>query len=229
MVGWESRQEGWPIDTDGNMPTFMDAYAIRSVSKDIAKSAGLALPDHLPLLDDSLQLRSQNDAISRLLCLTAIGAASYGFDKEKALAWLSQEKLKDMLTRGEIAFLREELGSPQVFQAQIEGMWALAWALSFVPSLGFWQDCDSRFVTLLPNLKISQSGDQWRRKGRYRKTEDVIAACDLAYCLHWTVRQAEIDGKPTPARLKPYVIVERRRALEWLLSNNAWDAISLDT
>jgi len=105
----------------------------------------------------------------------------------------------------------------------------LAWALTFVPTFDFWHDCDSRFVALLPNLKISQSSDEWRQKARCRKTEEVVTACDLAYCLHWAVRQAEIAGKPTPARLKSYVVIERRRALEWLLGNDAWDAISLDT
>jgi hypothetical protein len=212
-----------------DLETFMDTNAIRSVSKEIVKNAGLALPDHLPLLETSLELRSQNDAINRLLCLTAIGAASYGFDKGKALGWLRQEKLEGSLAKDEIAFLRDGVGSPQAFQVQIEGMWALAWALTFVPTFDFWHDCDSRFVTLLPNLKINQCSDEWRRKALYRETEEIAGECDLAYCLHWAVRQAEIAGKPTPGRLKSYVVIERRRALEWLLGNDAWDAISLDT
>jgi hypothetical protein len=191
--------------------------------------AGLAIPLHLPLLEDGLELRNQDDAISRMLCLTAIGAASYGFEKAKALAWLRQEELDATLVKGEMAFLQQGVGSPQVFQVQIEGLWALAWALSLVPTLNFWEDCDNRFATLLPNLKIRESSDEWRRRAHYRTPYEIIAACDLAYCLHWAVRQAEIDGKPSPAGLKPYVVIERRRALEWLLSSHAWDAISLDT
>src|SRR6516225_882244 len=120
-----------------DLESFMDVNAIRSVSKEIAKSAGLALPDHLPLLEASLELRSQNDAISRLLCLTAVGAASYGFDRGKALAWLRQEKLEGLLAKDEIAFIRGGEGFPQAFQVQIEGMWALAWALTLVPNLDF--------------------------------------------------------------------------------------------
>lgn len=211
------------------MEIAMDANAIRSVSKGTTSKAGIAIPDHLPLLQTGMELRSQDDAISRLLCLNAIAAASYGFEKGKALAWLRQEKLEALLTKGEIAFLQKGTGIPQVFQVQIEGLWALAWALSFAPAMDFWEDCDSRFVTLLPNLKISQSGDEWRRKGRFRSDKEIVASCDLAYCLHWAIRQAEINGNPTPARLKPYVVVERRRAFEWLFSDEAWDAVSLDT
>jgi hypothetical protein len=207
----------------------MDLSAVRSLSRNIAKSAGVAIPDHLPRLEEGLQLRSQDQAVNRLLCLTAIAAASYGFDKGKALAWLRQERLEPKLTKGERAFLEHGAGWPHVFQVQIESMWALAWALSLVPTQDFWQDCDNRFVTLLPNLKISQSGDECRRKASLRTSEEIIAACDLAYCLHWAIRQAEIDNKLFPGQLKPPVVIERRRALEWLLSNDAWDAIALDT
>jgi hypothetical protein len=207
----------------------MDANAIRQLSMSSAAEAGLSIPQHLPFLEEGLRLRSQDDAVSRLLCLNAIGAASYGFDKARSLAWLRQERLEVELTKGELSFLQRGEGLPQFFQVQIEGMWALAWALNFVAVLDFWQDCDSRFVTMLPNLKVNQGGDEWRLKARYRELHEVVAACDLAFCLHWTVRQAEIEKKPTPAHLKPYIVVERRRALEWLLSNEPWDGISLDT
>jgi hypothetical protein len=134
-----------------------------------------------------------------------------------------------MLEKGEIAFLQQGVGAPQCFQVQIEGAWALAWALKFVGALDFWTDCDSRFVTLLPNLKINQSADEWRQSAQFRRTEEIVAACDLGYCLHWAIRQAEIERKPPPAQLKTYVVVERRRALDWLLSNESWETISLDT
>jgi hypothetical protein len=207
----------------------MDVNAIRLLSMDNAAKAGLSIPAHLPRLEDGLILRSRDDAVSRLLCLTAIGAASYGFDKAKSLAWLRQERLEAGLTKGEVAFLHEGEGLPQLFQVQIEGMWALAWALNFVAILDFWKNCDSRFVTMLPNLKANEAGDKWRLNARLRQPHEVIAACDLAYCLHWAVRQAEIERKPAPGNLKPYVVVERRRALEWLLSDEPWDGISLDT
>jgi hypothetical protein len=205
------------------------ATEIRARSLSIASKAGLSIPATLPLLETGLHLRSQDEAVSRLLCLNAVAAASYGFDKAKALDWLRQEKLTTLLTDAEIRFLERGEGSPQVFQVQVEGMWALGWAISLVSQLDFWKDSDNRFVTLLPNLKANQSSAEWRQKAKLRPTDDVVAACDLAYCLHWAVRQSEIEGKQPPARLKPYVVVERRRALEWLLSEERWDAVSLDT
>ncbi len=82
---------------------------------------------------------------------------------------------------------------------------------------------------MLPNLKQSQSSTDFRKKANPRPLEQIVMACDLAYFLHWAIRQAELSGKQPPANLKPYVIVERRRALEWLLSKEAWDEVPLDT
>jgi hypothetical protein len=161
--------------------------------------------------------------------LTAVAAAAYGFDRVKSIVWVRQEKLGASLTNAELRFLERSEGPLQLFQTQIEGTWALAWALSLVPQLDLWKDCDNHFVTSMPNLKVSQSSSELRRKAQLRPRDELVAACDLAYCLHWVIRQAEIEGKKPPSDLKSYVIVERRRALEWLLSKESWDAISLDT
>jgi hypothetical protein len=82
---------------------------------------------------------------------------------------------------------------------------------------------------MLPNLKVSQSSGDFRKKAHPRPLEQVVAACDLAYYLHWAIRQAELSGKQPPGNLKSYVVVERRRALEWLLSKEDWDEVPLDT
>jgi hypothetical protein len=207
----------------------MAAHEIREQSRQRAAKAGLSIPLTLPLLDLGVCARSQNEATNRLLCLTAIAAAAYGFDKVKALDWLRQQRLNSQLTNAERSFLVRGDGDPGSFRTQVEGMWALAWALNIVPQLDFWKDSDNRFVKILPNLKTGESAAELRHKSRMRCTDDLIAACDLAYCLHWAIRQAELESKESPSGLKPYVVVERRRALEWLLSDESWDAVSLDT
>lgn len=192
-------------------------------------SAGLLIPASLPLLESRLHLRTQTETVDRLLCLNAVAAATYGFDRTHSLNWIREEGLGLSLTNREQRFLELGDGQPQVFQAQIEGMWALAWSLNLVPELDFWKDCDSNFAARLPNLKVGQRSAELRRGANLRSLEDTVGACDLAYCLHWAVRQTEIDRKQTPTGLKGYLVRERRRALEWLLSSEAWDSILLDT
>jgi hypothetical protein len=204
-----------------------DKYRERSL--EIAGRAGLSIPQTLPLLDANLSVRRKDDAESRLFCLTATAAASYGFDKAKALNWVRQERLSASLTQMERHFLEQGEGDPHIFQTRVEGMWALAWALSLVPQMDFWEDSDNTFVTVLPNLRTGESCERLRRTAIVRPIDEIIAECDLAYCLHWAIRHAELEGIGPPAHLKPYVVVERRRAFDWLLSNDDWDAISLDT
>lgn len=209
--------------------TSMATREIRERSLELASKAGLTILPTLPLLDGKLRPRSSEEAVERLLCLNAIAAVSYGFDRAKARDWLRQEHLDGLLTEAEHRFIERAEGDPQFFQTQVEGMWALAWALSLVSRLDFWKDSDNKFVTILPNLKAGESSTELRRKLHMRPIDDLISACDLAYCLHWAVRQAELNGKQPPAGLKGYVVIERRRALEWLLGNEPWDAVSLDT
>jgi hypothetical protein len=195
----------------------------------IAARAGIAIPASLPLLDTHLSVRPTQEAVDRLLTMTAIAAASYGFDRDKGLAWLKQERLDGMMTPAEQTFLVQGKGPVGEFQVQIEAMWALAWALGIVAKLDFWKGCDKSFAAMLPNLKISASSARLRSTAKMRPIDEITESCDLAYCLHWAVRQARLESRDPPGQLKAYVIEERRRALEWLLSNERWDSVSLDT
>jgi len=207
----------------------MDLKRIRDESIGAAKRLGVDVLATLPLLDAGLEMRSASETASRILAMNAVAATAYGFDKAKAIAWLNQEALNDSLSGQEKRFVFEGAGQPDRFKVQVEGMWALAWAMGIANELNFAKDCDNRFAAMLPNLKQSQSGADFRKKATPRPLEQVVAACDLAYCLHWAIRQSELSGKRPPANLKPYVVVERRRALEWLLSKEAWDEVPLDT
>jgi len=190
---------------------------------------GVDIVSTLPLLDARLEMRSTDEAVSRILAMNAVAATAYGFDKVKAIAWLNQEALTKFLSEEEKRFVFEGAGQPDRFKVQVEGMWALAWAMGIASELNFAKDCDNRFVTMLPNLKASQTSADFRKKANPRSLEQVVAACDLAYCLHWAIRQSELTNKRSPGNLKPYVVVERRRALEWLLGKEAWDEVPLET
>jgi len=69
-------------------------------------------------------------------------------------------------------------------------------------------------------------------KGPTRSANDVLNEADLIYRYHWAVRQAGIDGKPPPADLHPGVVMERHKALNWLIGYNDnadWDDVTTDT
>lgn len=211
------------------MEISMDLKQIRDESIQTAKRLGVDISPSLPLMDSDSKVRDKNEIVSRLLAMHAIAASAYGFDRTKAISWLGKERLSTALSKAEMQFVFEGTGQPDCFKMQIEAIWALAWAMGIVHELDFAKDCDNRLVAQLPNLKESQSSGDFREKINQRPLEQIISICDLAYCLHWAIRQSEIDGKQLPNTLKPYVVIERRRALEWLLSNVEWDSVSLDT
>lgn len=207
----------------------MDLNLIREQSLKTASRLGFEVSKTLPLLDEVQNTRTADETVKRLVCLHATAACAYGFDRGKARTWLEQENAWGDLTASEQQFIEGGNGDPNRFKIQVEGMWTLAWALGIVPHLDFAKDCDNKFVMVLPNLKIGEKSDALRSKVKPRATEEIIAACDLAYCLHWAVRQAQLTGGKLPGKVQPYVIEERRRALEWLLSNDLWDEVPLDT
>jgi hypothetical protein len=194
-----------------------------------ASRLGYFVNSNLPLLDDIDFIKPVEDVVGRLLCLHALAASSYGFDRTKARLWLTNENLWDSLVNDEREFINGRQGDSHRFKVQVEGMWAIAWALQVVPGPVFDHQCDSNFVLLFPNLKSLEGSQSFRSKLLLRRRSDIIAACDLAYCLHWAVRQSSLICSNSSGQLPDFVIIERRRALEWMLSGKTWNEISLDT
>jgi hypothetical protein len=207
----------------------MDVTIVREKSVRIASRFGINIPETLPLLECDLAVRPTAEVFARMLAMHAITAISYGFDRDRVIAWLESEELMSALTPQERRFAVNGIGQDTQFQLQVEGIWALAWILGITSNLDFAEYCDNHFVMMLPNLKKAESSENLRRKIKLRSLPAIISCCDLAYCLHWGIRQRELDGMKMPKDLKPYVVVERRRALEWALSSSEWDEVSLDT
>ncbi len=68
-------------------------------------------------------------------------------------------------------------------------------------------------------------------QAKLRPQAELLDAADLIYRTHWAVRQARLDGEPSPAGLDPGVVHERHYALNWLIgyAGQAWDDMSTDT
>lgn len=201
----------------------------RKRSLQVVARLGYSTNNALPLLKVDPHLRCAKQVVDRLLCLNAVAASAYGFDRRKTKEWLAHEAVLQFLTDAESLFIESGVGESEKFKLQIEGMWALAWSLGMVVELDFARSCDKNFVRMLPNLKSHQSADAFRSEVRQRPVIDVLGAADLAYCLHWAVRDAQVRGDMLPGKVPAYVIEERRRALDWLLGTEAWDQTSLDT
>ncbi|MCG8543941.1 MAG: DUF4272 domain-containing protein [Alphaproteobacteria bacterium] len=133
------------------------------------------------------------------------------------------------MSASEEAFMFKNVEDELHFNAQVEGAHALAWSLNFVASLDFDDYCADDLVKLIPDLKVGESSASFRARAKLRGLDEIVSACDLAYCLDWAVVEASLGNKELPGPIGPYVITQRRRALEWMLAAEDWDEVSLDT
>jgi hypothetical protein len=174
--------------------------------------------------------KSKDEAVSRLLCLFALVTRAEGISRRKVRAWLKSEELAKVLTRDERGYLEWSNGETHPFISyNVESIWTLAWALGLIEELDFGKDAGDALIGLLPDIKKGESGAALRARAVLRPWEEVLAACDLADCIHWAIREANIKGWKQVGKVHPYAITERRRALKWLICGEAWNEIWLDS
>ena len=205
----------------------MDTEALRQESVEEARRLGCELNPGLPLLDSDLRLRSQDDAVRRCLARYAAVAVAYGFGRRPAKKWLKRERLTDALAGTELAVLKG--GDADFLRPGVESLWAFCWAFGLVERLDYSAICGDNLITLLPDLKSAEPSAPFFDKARLRPLEEVAGAVDLAYSLHWALAEAGLTGGATLGRVSPLVVVERRHALEWLIGDEDWDDVPLDT
>jgi hypothetical protein len=202
---------------------------IRERSIFIAKRFNVNVPKTLPLLDEPNYLRNSNEIIKRIMAMNVAAAVASGFNNKKAKELVKAEKLLNYLTTSEHDYIYKNVGLKLEFQLQIEAIWALCWAAGIVKDMDFSKECANDFVTLLPNLNINETSVLFSSKVKIRPMTEIIQECDLAYCLHWAIKESNLYGKLKVRGIKDYIVIERRKALEWLICDCKWEEISLDT
>jgi len=215
----------------------IDMSRVRTASVRRAKALKYPINAALPhRAIGRMRMRSQQEIIHRTVALQMVFALRFGFDRDRGLAWLRCNGHREWFTGGETEFLDNDIGripkeSIQRIEAQVECQWALAWVLGFIRKLSFKSYCGDNLVHMFPNFKIDESMEAFlaRSKPKRRSIEEVIEMEDLAYCLHWGIVESRIQLKRAPGKVDPYVIIERRRALSWVLGDGPWDDMPMDT
>jgi hypothetical protein len=207
----------------------MDPTEAREWSRMQLSKLGRSISKSLPELDGEFSVRTKDTIVVRLLCEHAVAAVAYGFDRRLARAWLQREGLTESLTTQELEYLDRDLGNSLPFKLMVEGMWALAWSIQIVPPLEITKPCDPGFVRSLPNLKVAEPSAALRARARVRGSGEILAMCDLYYCLHWVIRDDELNGRQPVCTVPQWIVTERRMALEWLVGFEDSKQIALDT
>lgn len=113
-----------------------------------------------------------------------------------------------------------------------ECYWSLVWALGLI------EDDEIKIPSAVCNYKkaITLVGDcknfeEFKSKTKIRNIEEILDMLDLYYRYDWACDEKRFNKPDTNIGvLDPEVVWERRKGLEWLISDiDDWNEISLDT
>ena len=194
---------------------------------------GIPFYEGLPVIETEAEteLRDGEEVMRRAMCLFATSQAAIADDAGASEALLDRWGLADALSPAERAFFSAR---PFLDRERIQMSWRsealipLMWATGLIDEMPF---PDNHFdFEYLAEFWTSVPKGYWRDVG-VRDTAAVLDQADLIYRLHWSVRDAQSKGTSPPGSLHGGVVVERHRALNWLIGygGTAWDDVRTDT
>jgi len=177
--------------------------------------------------------RPASEVARRCLILCAVVAVSHEEDRTSIIAWLKSEGLwKDVSPDERSLFQSKKPTKKKLIQAswRVEALHVLLWALQLVPTI---TDDKTRAdqSSLKKLLPFRASTSNFVINSELRADSAIFDMKDAIYQAQWTVRDAEVNGKPAPQDIDPGIIVERHYAINWLMGylGQAWDDVTTDT
>ncbi|MBR1765188.1 MAG: DUF4272 domain-containing protein [Ruminococcus sp.] len=208
-------------------------------SEKLLKEQGIAVNAYLPFIEDESEV-----AVKELeaVCRRAVAAlliiqADFELQNESnedfdfVVGLIDKFGVRNDLNPKERRILDKTCSQQDIIDVvwEYEACWALFWALGFVEDISDSSDiCDCEaavgFVSQCEELEDFISRCKLRSKG------EILDMLDLYYRYNWAVVEKRLRPETEIGELNGDVVVERRRGLEWLLSDEAdWYDISLDT
>ena len=207
---------------------------IRKEVLDYLQQQGFPADLPLPVLDET-RLRSPREVAERIIILYALVGLAHDASPRKLRKWLTENNIYPKMHPSERAlFDGSELSEQQLTDVSWlkEALYTLAWSGGLVEDEEFglpFKDSllDKVFPLMPPEVEVADFLDSLA----LLPEEKIFFQADLHYCLHWISRHHKIWGTlKAPRRLNTDVLVERRRAFEWLIDSAApWEEVTLDT
>ena len=88
--------------------------------------------------------------------------------------------------------------------------------------------CD--FNGLMNTLCSSKSYEDFAKKCNLKSKEEILNMQDLYFRYDWAIQESKINKDMSSSNLNPEVVYERRKGLDWILSNEMdWNSLNIDT
>ena len=204
--------------------------SIKLDSNKLFDNLGIAINEHLPLLEDISELSPQPAAevATRAVLLQQLIGVGFGAEPSKLITNIRSWNLSDSLSDNEKNILSPEDVSDQV---KIDCQWLIECMQSFAFCLGLadlnpLHECDDDLSDKFPSPHVDPSS--FISQAKLIPFDDIYRQADIHYRLHWAARQAQLTNQDFP--IAESVIRERRRALDWVIGvEDDWDEVPSDT
>lgn len=226
-------------DREAAVPYPAEAWQRKARTEALLASRGMPVPQHLPPLvsEPELRPRTPQELAGRAFALLAVSARAESVASGEPLPvadlFARLPSAQANLSPDEQAFIADEApGESAVarFGWRFECLFVLEWALGLVDALPFpGAICDVPLATRL--MLDAGDVDGAMRVAKVRPDSELLDALDLHYRLHWLVRQARLKEEAAPAGVEAGVVLERHRALNWLVrfEDHDWDDVDTPT
>lgn len=216
----------------------MDFLAIREQSVRRLRKWRLSDPGALPLHGDAdfEWMRDARSVADRCHAIAAALALAHRAPVQTVRDAIDEHDLEGALGERELELMRvlegeAEVDEPALQQLLVDIAWreealhALLWALGVVDDLPPDEMCPKQpaYERFAPGLDPGRAA----RDARLRPLAELAAMLDFYYCLHWHARKAQYHGDVWDHQIAPGVVLERRRALEWLFQDARWEDVDL--
>ncbi len=223
-------------------PGYIEAFERKLRSIAILKEEGIDYLMELPLIENSVDAHKKTvDKIARraiALCISANFAIDVANGENKKQLKSSKKfftklldtyKVKQYLTNNE-KNLFDKMDQNLAIQIswQFEGLVVLFWALKLIEDIPYPKELINPKV-LSSILSESNSYIEFINKCNLRSIDEILDLADLTYRYDWYCVDARINDIDIDSKINSEVVLERHRALNWLIQDVDWDNVNIDT
>lgn len=199
---------------------------------------------HVIEADEEVSLRTTEEVITRVIALWALSQAAISGERHAIYAFLQAEELSAVLSAQEHTFLTQDTVSDALLQQCRERLHAfhfLAWCAGLLDKIDLSPKpiATEKILQHFPSIRLTpqHAGTcstlaQLREKIRLRRKAEIMDWADLLYRLHWAVRHAALNGKPSPGNIDAAMVREWHQAVNWICKyddEDNWDLVSTET
>ena len=78
-------------------------------------------------------------------------------------------------------------------------------------------------------MREHDSIEKLLKGAKLRSVGELLDAADMIFRLDWACVDTRIHGLPAPAGMDGGVVMERHKALNWLICGDDWDEVDIST